>query len=83
MAATQNNTPDPMKAFRAIAMILNAREDGTKVRIVSVRKTPEDANKVGLGKSLPACLAAPEGFITNSEQCPETKVHISIVLRTV
>ena len=47
MAATQNNTPDPMKAFRAIAMILNAREDGTKVRLVSVRKASEDAKKVG------------------------------------
>ena len=47
MAAIQNNTPDPMKAFRAIAMILNAREDGTKVRLVSVRKASEDAKKVG------------------------------------
>lgn len=47
VAATQNNTPDPMKAFRAIAMILNARENGTKVRLVSVRKASEDAKKVG------------------------------------
>ena len=47
MSIAKNNTPDPMKAFRAIAMILNAREDGTKVRLVSVRKTPEDAKKVG------------------------------------
>lgn len=26
MAAVENNGPDPMKAFKAIAMILNARE---------------------------------------------------------
>lgn len=47
MATTQNNTPDPMKAFRAIAMILNARGDGTKVRLVSVRKATEETKKAG------------------------------------
>lgn len=50
MSIAKNNTPDPMKAFRAIAMILNAREDGTKVRLVSVRKASEDAKKSGIRK---------------------------------
>ena len=47
MAAVENNRPDPMKAFKAIAMILNAREEGVKVRLTSVRKVEEDVRKAG------------------------------------
>lgn len=47
MAAVENNGPDPMKAFKAIAMILNAREEGVKVRLTSVRKVEEDVRKAG------------------------------------
>jgi hypothetical protein len=47
MTAVENNRPDPMKAFKAIAMILNAREEGVKVRLTSVRKVEEDVRKAG------------------------------------
>ena len=47
MAAVENNRPDPMKAFKAIAMILNAREEGVKIRLTSVRKVEEDVRKAG------------------------------------
>lgn len=47
MAAVKSNNLDPMKAFRAIAMIMNAREDGTKVRLASVKKVEEDVRKAG------------------------------------
>ena len=47
MAAVENNGPDPMKAFKAIAMILNAREEGVKERLTSVRKVEEDVRKAG------------------------------------
>ena len=47
MSIAKNNTPDPMKAFKAIAMILNAREEGVKVRLTSVRKVEEDVRKAG------------------------------------
>ena len=47
VAAVENNRPDPMKAFKAIAMILNAREEGVKVRLTSVRKVEEDVRKAG------------------------------------
>lgn len=47
MSIAKNNRPDPMKAFKAIAMILNAREEGVKVRLTSVRKVEEDARKAG------------------------------------
>lgn len=47
MAAVENNRPDPMKAFKAIAMILNAREEGVKVRLTSIRKVEEDVRKAG------------------------------------
>lgn len=40
------NTPDPEKAFRAIAMILSARKDGAKVRLKSVKKVG-DVRKAG------------------------------------
>ena len=36
--AEEKNKPDPMKAYRAIAMILNAREDGVTVHLKSMRK---------------------------------------------
>lgn len=44
---TARTQPDPMKAFKAIAMILNAREEGVKVRLTSVRKVEEDVRKAG------------------------------------
>lgn len=44
---TARTQPDPMKAFKAIAMILNAREEGVKVRLTSVRKVEEGVRKVG------------------------------------
>lgn len=69
MAAVENNRPDPMKAFKAIAMILNAREEGVKVRLTSVRKVEEDVRKAGQKKSLPVCLTAPEGYTMASRQC--------------
>lgn len=47
MVAVENNRPDPMKAFKAIAMIMNAREEGVKVRLTSVRKVEEDVRKAG------------------------------------
>lgn len=47
MSIAKNNRPDPMKAFKAIAMILNAREEGVKVRLTSVRKVEEDVRKAG------------------------------------
>lgn len=69
MAAVKSNNPDPMKAFRAIAMIMNVREDGTKVRLASVKKVEEDVRKAGERKSLPVCLAAPEGYTMASRRC--------------
>ena len=47
MAAVENNKPDPMKAFKAIAMILNAREERVTVCLTSVRKVEEDVRKAG------------------------------------
>ena len=41
------NKPDPERAFRAIALILNEREEGAKVRLVSVRKAGEDVRTAG------------------------------------
>ena len=47
MAAVENNGTDHMMEFKAIAMILNAREEGVKVRLTSVRKVEEDVRKAG------------------------------------
>lgn len=47
MAAVATAQPDAQKVFRAIAMIMNRREDAAKVVLKSVRKKgAEDRKKV-------------------------------------
>lgn len=42
-----NKKPDAVKAFAAIAMILNARENAAKVRLKGVRNAAADVRKAG------------------------------------
>lgn len=42
-----NKKPDAVKAFAAIAMILNARETAAKVRLTGVRSAAADVRKAG------------------------------------
>lgn len=45
--AAGRTQPDPQKAFRAIAMIIAAREGTAKIRLAGVRRVDADVRKAG------------------------------------
>lgn len=44
----RKSKPDPVKVFKAIEEIINAREEGVRVRLVSVEKRTEEERKVAV-----------------------------------